>query len=223
VAISEEALVASVELTDRYVTDRVRPDRAIDVLDEACAHTQATASYSRELESLILERRALVSASESARAAANEAVSEAEASNEPAEAGTPGAPGAPAGASGVEAEDDPLGRMARNGFAALERFGLELEAALSSGFARPAAGSAAEGGEGDAARRQRPAPGADAAGTRPREREPRPGGAPRRRERLAALEAELRRRLIEEGLVVRGHDVARVVAVSTGQHVHWSI
>ncbi|HEY9479176.1 MAG TPA: AAA family ATPase, partial [Gemmatimonadaceae bacterium] len=60
VAISEEAVVASVELTDRYVTDRVRPDRAIDVLDEACAHTQATASYSRDLEGLIAERRELV-------------------------------------------------------------------------------------------------------------------------------------------------------------------
>ena len=31
----------SVKLTDRYVTDRMRPDKAIDALDEACAHMQA--------------------------------------------------------------------------------------------------------------------------------------------------------------------------------------
>ena len=41
VLISDEALRASVSLTDRYVTDRMRPDKAIDALDEACAHMQA--------------------------------------------------------------------------------------------------------------------------------------------------------------------------------------
>jgi len=53
--IADEALTASVTLTDRYVKDRVRPDRAIDALDEACAHAQATASYSQLTESLIRE------------------------------------------------------------------------------------------------------------------------------------------------------------------------
>ncbi len=40
--ISDEALRASVKLTDRYVTDRMRPDKAIDAIDEACAHMQAS-------------------------------------------------------------------------------------------------------------------------------------------------------------------------------------
>ncbi|HEX6814258.1 MAG TPA: AAA family ATPase, partial [Gemmatimonadaceae bacterium] len=50
VAIADEALVASVALTDRYITDRARPDRAIDALDEACAHTQAMARYPTDVE-----------------------------------------------------------------------------------------------------------------------------------------------------------------------------
>src|SRR5688500_1594757 len=56
-AIAEDALIAAVRLTDLFVTDRARPDRAIDALDEACAHAQATATYSRETAKLILERR----------------------------------------------------------------------------------------------------------------------------------------------------------------------
>ena len=205
VAISEEAVVASVELTDRYVTDRVRPDRAIDVLDEACAHTQATASYSRELEGLIAQRRELARLAERAQPAAEpeqarESASEAES--------TPAA----------GPEDDPLGRMARDGFAALERFGLEIEAALSGGVARATSGAE----EGSVAGRPRAADGGDTAYQRSDARPTRGARTQSERERLAALEAELRQRLIEEGLVVRGHDVARVVAVSTGQHVHWS-
>jgi len=35
--ISEEAIRAAVELSDRYITDRNLPDKAIDVMDEACA------------------------------------------------------------------------------------------------------------------------------------------------------------------------------------------
>ena len=38
-------LRAAVKLTDRYVTDRMRPDKAIDALDEACAHMQASTEY----------------------------------------------------------------------------------------------------------------------------------------------------------------------------------
>jgi ATP-dependent Clp protease ATP-binding subunit ClpA len=214
VAISEEAVRASVELTDRYVTDRVRPDRAIDVLDEACAHAQATASYSHDLERLIVERRVLLGAAESAQQATGQPERETERSTEEGRA------------PDAEEVEDPLGRMARDGIAALERFSLELEAAFSTGFARPAAQGGTDGGEGspaEAAEQSRRADAAGAGDARSRTREQRSSAAPRRRERLAALEAELRRRLIDEGLVVRGHDVARVVAVSTGQHVHWSI
>jgi hypothetical protein len=39
---------------------------------------------------------------------------------------------------------------------------------------------------------------------------------------LAALETELQRRLMEEGIVVRGHDIARVVSVATGRSVQWT-
>ena len=37
VTISDEALDASVRLADRYISDRFLPDKAIDVLDEACS------------------------------------------------------------------------------------------------------------------------------------------------------------------------------------------
>src|SRR5213593_1064652 len=57
VAITDDALKAAIVLTDRFVPDRARPDKAIDVLDEACAHAQATARISPELERLIRERR----------------------------------------------------------------------------------------------------------------------------------------------------------------------
>src|SRR5437879_2603973 len=57
VAVTDDALKAAIVLTDRFVTDRARPDKAIDVLDEACAHAQATARVSPELDRLIRERR----------------------------------------------------------------------------------------------------------------------------------------------------------------------
>src|SRR5467141_1673137 len=57
VAIADDALKAAIVLTDRFVPDRARPDKAIDVLDEACAHAQATARVSPELDRLIRERR----------------------------------------------------------------------------------------------------------------------------------------------------------------------
>lgn len=59
VAITDDALKAAIVLTDRFVTDRARPDKAIDVLDEACAHAQATAQVSAGLDRLIRERRRL--------------------------------------------------------------------------------------------------------------------------------------------------------------------
>ena len=57
VAISDDALRAAIVLTDQFIPGRARPDKAIDVLDEACSHAQAQASVSPELERLIRERR----------------------------------------------------------------------------------------------------------------------------------------------------------------------
>jgi ATP-dependent Clp protease ATP-binding subunit ClpA len=183
VAIADEALTASVALTDRYVTDRVRPDRAIDALDEACAHTQATATYSHTTETLIRERLALLREEERV--------------------------GAPSRARATEEEltpDESLEKMARTGLAALERFGLELEAAFT-GAPAPAPAAAAPAA---------PAPSA----TPPHAAPPRSNGASRST-RLASVESELQRRLVEEGLVVRAPDIARVVAVATGRTVEW--
>jgi ATP-dependent Clp protease ATP-binding subunit ClpA len=183
VAIADEALAASVALTDRYVTDRVRPDRAIDALDEACAHTQAMASYSPPTESLIRERLALLRDVEHVAAPA-EPIAEVEAL-------TP---------------DETLEKMARTGLAALERFGLELEAAFT-GVPVPAPAASAE-------------PEPDAPPAAPEARPPTPPAQPRRA-RLASVERELQRRLVEEGLVVRAPDIARVVAVATGRVIEW--
>ena len=37
VRIQDRALVATAELSDRYITDRFLPDKAIDLVDQACA------------------------------------------------------------------------------------------------------------------------------------------------------------------------------------------
>ena len=37
VSISDRAIVAAATLSDRYITDRFLPDKAIDLIDEACA------------------------------------------------------------------------------------------------------------------------------------------------------------------------------------------
>src|SRR5207245_10516711 len=57
VAVTDDALKAVIVLTDRFVPDRARPDKAIDVLDHACAHAQATARVSPQLDKLIRECR----------------------------------------------------------------------------------------------------------------------------------------------------------------------
>src|SRR5687768_9472538 len=56
VVIADEAILAAVDLTDQFVTDRRRPDKAIDALDEACAHTQAVSQYPPPAEELIRDR-----------------------------------------------------------------------------------------------------------------------------------------------------------------------
>ena len=40
VTIKDEALVAAAKLSDRYITDRFLPDKAIDLVDEACSSTR---------------------------------------------------------------------------------------------------------------------------------------------------------------------------------------
>jgi ATP-dependent Clp protease ATP-binding subunit ClpA len=172
VVITDAAIRAAIELTDIWVPDRRRPDKAIDALDEACAHTQATAVYSPRLESLIAQRRAW--------------------GHRPASESANGARGA---------GDAQFESIARDGFAVLERLGAELEAAFvrpqpveSYGEARPQAAPAPE----------------------PRSAAPAPSGAER-----AALDIELERQLLDEGIVVRGHDVARVVGLMIGRRVEW--
>ncbi|MDE3152303.1 MAG: ATP-dependent Clp protease ATP-binding subunit, partial [Gemmatimonadota bacterium] len=58
VLIGDDALEAAVALTDRHVRDRRRPDKAIDALDEACAHLQAVTTYAPATEALLRARRA---------------------------------------------------------------------------------------------------------------------------------------------------------------------
>ncbi|ODT02617.1 MAG: hypothetical protein ABS52_13255 [Gemmatimonadetes bacterium SCN 70-22] len=180
VVIADDALQASVVLTDRHMLDRRRPDRAIDVLDEACAHAQAVTRYSPGAEALILRRRELLrrqGQGPHGRAA----------------------PGGPAGRDSLGSGED-FGTMARDGLSALQRFGAELEAM----FIAPH-GAGPEG---------RAAPPAQAAGDAVVAATPEPG--------LAVLDVELRTRLIADGIVVRGLDVVRVVALATGQQVQWS-
>ena len=40
IKITEEAINAAVDLSERYITDRYLPDKAIDLIDEACAKTK---------------------------------------------------------------------------------------------------------------------------------------------------------------------------------------
>ena len=194
VVITEAAVRAAVELTDRYETDRMRPDRAIDALDEACAHTHAVANYSDRAQELIRRRRALASARPE-RKGAERSAPRPEPVDEPLDRPDMD-------------EDDPIERMARDGFAALERFGAEIEAI----FVPP------PGGVREAA--AAPKNGAATTSTPRAEPVPRPAAEPPMT--LAALDAELHRVLAEEGIVVRGHDVARVVKLATSKDVQWA-
>lgn len=179
VAISDEALRASVELTDAHMLDRRRPDRAIDVLDEACAHAQAVARYSPRAEAMIVTRRMLVRGKGGERR---------------------GGDGRAAGDTDASDEDG-FETIARDGLNALQRFGAEIEAIFT---APPSSGE-----------QQAPAaPQSTASTTAPTEQSETPS--------LPVLEVELRALLIEDGVVVRGLDVARVVALATGQTVRWS-
>jgi hypothetical protein len=149
VVIAPDAVVAAVQLTDAHIIDRPRPDRAIDALDEACAHAHAVAEYSPAVLAMIEEKRAIP---------------------------TPVAP--------QERMD------------LLDRLGAEIEyvfGGVNADAPGPtrAAGSAA--------------------------------GAPPRPMPRAELDAKLRLKLTEDGIVVRGVDIARAVAVATGQRVVWPV
>lgn len=57
VNLSDEALKAAVKLSNRYITDRFLPDKAIDLIDEACAknkleRVQITPGFKKELNKL---------------------------------------------------------------------------------------------------------------------------------------------------------------------------
>ncbi|MBK6304974.1 MAG: AAA family ATPase [Gemmatimonadetes bacterium] len=192
VVIADDAVRASVELTDVHMLDRRRPDRAIDVLDEACAHTQAVTRYTARAEAMILRRRELL----------RQRPVRGRGSERPVEP--------PRRESGGSDDDGSLGSdgletFARDGLSALQRFGAELESIFT---ATPV------GAPDRVAPRPAPAP-ADV-GQRPAPAPP--AAAPS----LAVLEVELRSLLIEDGVVVRGLDVARVVALATGHTVRWS-
>jgi ATP-dependent Clp protease ATP-binding subunit ClpA len=194
VVITEAAVRAAVELTDKYETDRMRPDRAIDALDEACAHTHAVAIYSDRAQELIRRRRALAAARPDRKGSERQAPRP-----EPVEE--------PMDRPESE-EDDPIERMARDGFAALERFGAEIEAIfVPPPVVREATGAPTNGA---------------AATSAPRAGEAKPRATSDAPMTLAAVDAELHRLLAEEGVVVRGHDIARVVKLATSKDVTWT-
>ena len=67
VNITDSALVAAAKLSDRYITDRFLPDKAIDLIDEAAAELKMQieseptdlAKSKREISTLLVEREAL--------------------------------------------------------------------------------------------------------------------------------------------------------------------
>jgi ATP-dependent Clp protease ATP-binding subunit ClpB len=67
VSITDSALVAAAKLSDRYITDRSLPDKAIDLIDEAAAELKmqiesepnALAAIKRKIQELHVEKEAL--------------------------------------------------------------------------------------------------------------------------------------------------------------------
>ena len=175
VAITDDALKAAIVLTDRFVPERARPDKAIDVLDEACAHAQATARVSPELDRLIRERRKV-------DAMIRRGLTHEKPQQEPA--------------------DDLVAEI----FPMLERIGAEIEKMLG-GKGRQ---EAAEGGKASGKTTETVPP--VAAHSRP---------LPSLADRRAELDQLLRRELENQGIVVRGQDIARVVAAAVGKGIEW--
>lgn len=56
VIISEDAVSSAVELSDRYITERYLPDKAIDVIDEACSNVKLNAFTDSEATELDLSK-----------------------------------------------------------------------------------------------------------------------------------------------------------------------
>jgi ATP-dependent Clp protease ATP-binding subunit ClpA len=175
VLISDEALRAAVKLTDQYVKDRMRPDKAIDAIDEACAHLQATIEYAPRTEELIKQRVELLK-----EAARTERDRERGREREREE----------------KRKADQRSAEPRESTNAFERFGAELEA-LFVGAPEATEPPPAEPAKAPA------------------------NGKPARPVSLAPLEADLAQRLMEEGVVIRGHDIARVVGLMSGKEVLW--
>ncbi len=77
VTISDDAIVAAVELSDRYITGRVQPDKAIDVIDEAGARVRLKsmtkppnlADIEERIERLAIEKDEAVKGADYERAA----------------------------------------------------------------------------------------------------------------------------------------------------------
>ena len=67
VRIKDEAIIAAVELSNRYITDRFLPDKAIDLMDEAAAKLRMERDslpeeldeIERRLKQLEIEREAI--------------------------------------------------------------------------------------------------------------------------------------------------------------------
>ncbi|HYC52853.1 MAG TPA: AAA family ATPase [Gemmatimonadaceae bacterium] len=180
VVIADEAIMAAIELTDKHVLDRRRPDKAIDALDEACAHTQAIATYPARAEALIRERVQRIRETAAAHRQREEGHRSGKSND------------------GRDLQDGAWDQMRNDGMSALERFGAEIEAMFS-------------GVPVDA-----PAPVPHTPPPRPDA--PPPPPPPRA---LGEIDAELSRVLMDEGIVVRGHDIARVVGLMLGRQVAW--
>lgn len=56
VSISDEAILAAVDLSERYVQDRYFPDKAIDIIDEACAKTNVNYTSNNDISLEIEEK-----------------------------------------------------------------------------------------------------------------------------------------------------------------------
>jgi len=77
VKITDEAVVQAVKLADRYMNDRFFPDKAIDIIDEACARARLSVStvpteihdLEKKLEEAIKEKEAAIRAQEYEKAA----------------------------------------------------------------------------------------------------------------------------------------------------------
>lgn len=73
VTIRDNALVSAVNLSDRYITDRFLPDKAIDLVDEACATIKMQMNsvpssldkINREIMTLEIEHQALIKENDS--------------------------------------------------------------------------------------------------------------------------------------------------------------